>query len=402
MRVRIPYARSELELDLPGDRLLTVERKPTAPALPDVAAAVASALENPRDFPALRRALTPDDHVAIAIDDGLPNIASLVVAIVEHVGKAGVGANAITVVCPPSNREPGWHDELPAEFRAVRVEVHDPTDRKKLAYLAATRKGRRVYLNRTAVDADQLIILSRRGYDPLLGYSGCEGSLYPALSDEATRVEYGERLSADIPDAVGWPARQEAVEIAWLLGAPFFIQLIEGAGDDVIHVIGGQSDSSAEGIRFLDDCWRVEVSELADTVVGTISGSSDRSVFEDLARAAMSAARVVKSDGRIVLLTEAKPSLGPAVEVLRQAENPSRALSLMRKKHLPDAASAFLWASAAQRANLSLLSSMPADVVEDLFATPLESVNQAKRLLREGTCLILPDAHKTLAVPPRA
>ena len=42
-----------------------------------------------------------------------------------------------------------------------RFQVHDPADRKKLSYLATTRQGRRIYLNRSAVDADQLIVLSR-------------------------------------------------------------------------------------------------------------------------------------------------------------------------------------------------------------------------------------------------
>ena len=69
----------------------------------------------------------------------------------------------------------------------MRTEIHDPADRRKLAYLATTGAGRRVYLNRTLVDADFVIVLSGRDYDPLTGYAGAEVAVFPALSDEETR-----------------------------------------------------------------------------------------------------------------------------------------------------------------------------------------------------------------------
>src|SRR5947209_20419660 len=119
----------------------------------------------------------------------------------------------------------------PESFQQAHIEVHDPTDRRRLAYLATTRHGRRLYINRTAVDADQLVVLARRGYDPLLGYWGGEGILYPALADEATRQEMCGRLSLAVPGETPWPVRQEAVEAAWLLGAPFLVHVVEGAGD---------------------------------------------------------------------------------------------------------------------------------------------------------------------------
>src|SRR5207302_1805342 len=105
--------------------------------------------------------------------------------------------------------------------------------------------------------ADQLVVLTRRGYDPLLGYSGAEGALYPALGDDAALQESWERLSMAAPGPAPWPLRQEAAEVAWLLGVPFLVQVIEGAGCEVAHVIGGPVESGAEGQRLLDARWRV-------------------------------------------------------------------------------------------------------------------------------------------------
>src|SRR6266545_2175653 len=224
MRTEITYGLERLEIEAPADTLVAAHRQPVAAALTDPAAAVAAALETPVGFPALRRALTPEDHVAVVVDEQVPQLSRLLPPILEHLTRAEVRPEAVTLLCPASSAQT-WVDELPDAFEEVRVEVHDPSDRKRLAYLATTKQGRRVYLNRTVVDAEQVVVLTRRGYDPLLGYAGAEGALYPALGDEAALRESWGRLSLEVPGADPWPLRQEAAEIAWLLGVPFFVQV---------------------------------------------------------------------------------------------------------------------------------------------------------------------------------
>ncbi len=369
-----------------------------APALTDLPGAVRHALEHPFNFPALRRALTPDDHVAIAVDEHLPRLTEILVPLLEHIRDAGVAPEAITLLCvPPSTGQP-WALELPDEFQDVEVEVHQPANRRKLSYLAATKQGRRVYINRTAVDADQLILLTGRGYDPRYGISGAETALYPNLSDEATAQEYATRLTLDAPGAEPWAIRVEAAEVAWLLGAPFLVQVIEGAGDEVVQVLGGTIESSSEGQRLLDARWHVTAEQPADIVIATIGGNPERHTFSDLAQAFYSAASVVQRGGQIVLLTDALPSLGHAAEIMGRHKDPMGGLRSLLKEKPPDLTAAFLWASAAEKAHLHLLSRLPADAVARLYASPLPGPDLVQGLLTgAATCLVLPDAHKTLA-----
>jgi nickel-dependent lactate racemase len=396
MRTDIAYGLEHLELEVGDDRLVPSRRQPPAPALADPAAAVAAALEEPHGFPALRRALTPDDHVAVVVDEELPQLPRLLTPILEHLTRAYVRPEAITLLCPSSSAQ-AWVDELPDEFQEVRVEVHDPANRKRLSYLAATRHGHRIYMNRTLVDADQAVVLTRRGYDPVLGYAGAEGALYPALGDAETLQKSWERLSLAAPGAAPWPLRREATEVAWLLGVPFLVQVIEGADADVAHVLGGPVETSGEGQRLLDARWRVEVDGPADTVVVGVGGEPGGHRFADLARALACAARVVKRGGRIVLLSGGEPELGEAADLLRRAEDPEAALNLVRKQHSAEGVSAFLWASAAQQATVYLLSGLPGDTAEELFTVPLDHAGQVQRLLRDGSCLFLADAQKTMA-----
>jgi nickel-dependent lactate racemase len=397
MRTTIAYGRAALEVELDTARVLELRRHATSPPLADPAAAVRDALEAPRDHPALRRSLTPEDHVAVIVDESLPRLGELLTPILEQIVQAGVAPEAITLLCPPSSSGQKWIDELPKEFEEVRLETHDPGDRKHLSYLAATKQGKRVYLNRTAVDADQLILLSGRRYDPVLGVSGCEGALYPTVSDEATLHDITNRVSLDAPGEDVWPLRKEAAEVAWLLGAPFVVQIIEGEGDSIAQVVAGPVSTSAEGQRHLDARWRMSVPYPAETVIASISGDSGRCRFEDLAGALVCAARVVKAGGRIILLSEAEPRLDAGAAILRQAEDPESALALLADKKAPDWVAAYQWANTAAHAHIYLLSRLPAEVVEELFATPLEDRSQVQRLLRgEGPFLFIPDANKAL------
>ncbi|HMF13470.1 MAG TPA: lactate racemase domain-containing protein, partial [Gemmataceae bacterium] len=323
----------------------------------------------------------------------------LLVPILEHLAEARVRPETITVLGSHPFGADDLGDKLPEQFHRVRFLVHAPDDRKQLSYLATTKTGRRLYLNRAAVDADQVVVLSGRGYDPRLGYSGAEGSLFPALGDEQTLAETNGLLSAAIPHDPPKGLGKEAGEAAWLLGAPFFVQVIPAKGDDAAMVLAGPADSCAEGRRQLDARWRRIVAKPAATVVATISGDPARQGFAELAAAAFGASRVVQAGGRIVVLSAVTPKLGPAEELLRHADSAEHALKLLNQQKPPDMAAAFQWATAACYARLYLLSGLEADVAEELFAVPLDDFKQVERMLNEeGSCLVLDDAHKMLAV----
>src|SRR5262249_25489617 len=158
-------------------------------------------------------------------------------------------------------------------------------------------------------------------------------------------------------------------------------------------------DTGAEGERLLNARWRVEVAEPADTVLAGVSGDPARQTFADLARAAAAASRVVRPRGRMILLTSGNPSLGPGAELLRPTEDAGKARQLLQGKKPTDMAAAFQWAHASQQAGIYFLAGLPAEVVEELNAVPLDDPGQVQRLLTpEGSCIVLPDAHKTLAV----
>ena len=364
---------------------------------PDAGTLVRAALNAPLGLNApLRRALTPDDRVAVVVDPRLPHLTDLLAGVFEQVVAAGIPASAVTLVVPPGTPE-AWLTHVPDEYADAHAETHDPDDRTKLAYLATTADGRRVYLNRTVVDADFLIVLTGRGYDPVLGYAGAEAAVFPALSDTATRAELAGKVTRNPPGDEPTPARAEAAEVLWLIGIPALVQVILGPGESVAEVVAGLPPSSADGVARQDARWRVRVPDRPDLVVAAVAGDPDRADFGTLATALAAAARVVKPGGRIALLSTAAPPLPDAADVLRKVDDPTDADRWLRK-HPPADPAALLWAFAARRASLFVAAGWPDDVTEELFATPLASAAEVQRLIdAAGTVLVLADADKTMA-----
>lgn len=364
---------------------------PTTPPITDPESAVGRAMEYPVGFEPLRRAMSPDDRVALVIDERLPVLAKLIQGVLKYLASAGIPPEAVTVISPAGSAQ-DWIDDLDDDFADIQAEIHQPEDRKKLSYLATSEGGRRLYMNRTLVDADQIIILSGRRHHPLFGITGGERLVYPALSDEENqKASVGAMSAAALKGEA--PTDGTATEAAWLLGLPLFVHVIEGPGGAPIEITAGLPNSAIECGQRVEIHWKTEVAEPAETVIVTLSGDPLQHTFEDLARAAMAGARVVKQGGKIVILSDADPELGPGFAVLREAEHAVDAIKRLTKEKPSDLQSAMAWAMAASRAKLFLASEIRPDTVEQVFATPLPGPRELQALLDlPGRILHLPDA----------
>jgi hypothetical protein len=338
----LAFGKQTLPIELADDQRVTHHRGPAA--LADLHAATLAALEQPFGFPPLRQALTPDDRITLVIGDDLEAIEPVLQGVRETLHSVGIAAEAITT---------------------LRRSQHDPNDRAGLAYLATTQGGRRIYLARELVEADQVIVLSARRFD----HPGAESALFPAFSDSAT-------LAETIPT-------EEAREVAWLLGLPFHVQLIDAAGGGYHSVLAGATEAAREAERHRNAAWQVRVPRRPDTVLVTTPPQAILTALDN-------AARIVQPNGRIILLMDGQPLLPEEFQALREASDPQQLTH-------PDA-SLRIWIHAVTHARVSLYSELDANAAEELFATALADAQQVQRLVaRSGDCLILEDGHHSLA-----
>jgi nickel-dependent lactate racemase len=396
----LSFGSQSVAVEVPAGKLVSGTRAVLAPPLEDVRSAVAAALEQPRDFPTLRQALTPDDHLVVLVQEEMNALTDALEAILRHVQSAGIKSEQVTVLVPPRSAglEADWVKVLPADVLGFQVEEHQTT-LDHLAYLASTDAGRRIYLNRTLVDADQLIILGAARFDPVFGVSSGLADLFPTFSDDATRHELQRHLHTSLSARNKTPAAwTEAEAVGWLLGMPFVVTLIEGPGQSVTHVLAGSAATVRREAETLQrEQHTLTVDRQVDLVVGTIASDPARQSLVQVATAALRLSRAARLGGALALLTAARPELPAGAEVMRGAEDAVTGLTRIRRDAKIDPLPWWHLATALEQAKLYLFSRIPAEAVEEVFVTPLDHPGQVQQLIHNAdSVLIVEDADRTL------
>lgn len=295
--LHFPVGDGTWAVDVPADKRVPVARGDADAPTASAAELLAAALANPVGLNVpLRQALTPDDRVAVVLDERVPRLNDLLAGLMAELHAANVPTAAVTVVVPPTDSQ-GWIDELPDELDDLHVEIHEPTDVKKVAFLGMSADGRKVYLNRTLVEADFAIVLSGRKFSAWGGYEGAEGAVFPTLSNAETLGGISTAASR----------KEEAEAVAYQLGTPFFVQVIEGPGDTVAEVVAGIGSATKDGAKRQKARWGCRVTEPADLVI--VGAGGERVGEAEFALAVANGRKCLAADGRLVILTDAGDSV---------------------------------------------------------------------------------------------
>lgn len=360
------------------------------PGLPGQAAeeALREALDAPRGYPPLRQNVVPGDRVAIALDPDLrrpQGVLDIVTAVLES---AGVEAEAITIV--EAVRQDG---QAVSGKRGEVAEVHDPSDPERLAYLATTERGSRVYLNRTLTDADVVVPVGLLRRDPVAGPHGPWSVLFPGLSDaksrESHRLSRGAETTAD----------DEAFEVALLLGSHFQVGVVPGSNGPAAFVAGRAEDVRDDGLAAVERAWSFRPAARAETVVVGVGDADSPGDLHDLIAALLVATKLVRRGGRIVALSNVGGSLGPSLSRLAAADDERRSRRVLRgHEDDRDHALALGLMDALDWADLYLLSRLDPEAVESLGLVPLERAEEGARLAsRSRSCLLVNRAEQVHA-----
>jgi nickel-dependent lactate racemase len=392
-------ADSSVTLQVAAEVPLKSSDAPPGSPLADPAAAVAAALAQPLEYPALAQTATPGDRVVVALGPGLPQIAQITSAIVETLMAAGVDADGITIL--RSQAEFAESDDplrliLPPTRERIRLASHDPASRRNMAYLAASGGGQPILLNRLLTDADVVLPVSCVQQEKCAGYFGIHTIIYPEFSDHPTQARF-RKHDRFIGNGHHRELVQEVNNVAWLLGINFSVQIVPAAGDGILHVLAGQSDVVRRQSRELyRAAWERSIEYRVHLVVAAIEGSG-RQTWDHFGRVLENAARLVEPDGAIAVCCDLETPPGPAMQRLVGADSREEAVRQIRRDNPRDALPALQLARVLQTHRVYLLSRLGEELVEDLEMIPVGGPDELVRLAqRSPSCLLLADAAQAM------
>jgi lactate racemase len=371
---------------------------PRGQPVADLTAAAVAALTEPINYPTLAAWATPGDRVVVALDRGIPQVAKITAAVVDVLIRAGVEPDGITVLQTQADRDAGVGDprrliDSPLRERVARV-IHDPSDRKELAYLAADKADEAILINRALHEADVIIPVGCVRGEQSAGYFGIHGAIYPTFSDVKTLQRFRGLGTLDGHSDRRRELVADVEHVAWLLGVTFTVQIIPAAGEQVLHVLAGESEAVRHRAEPLHQAaWDWPVESQADLVVAAIEGGPGQQTWENFGRALQAAGSFVDDGGAIAVCCDLAAMPGPAMQLLVGESSRDAALRHVGKERPVDALAAAQLAHALNRNRVYLLSQLEASVVEDLDMIPVGSPDELVRLVHQHpSCIVLSNA----------
>ncbi len=393
---------SSVQLNVAGSALVGECGQPRSPVLEDVGSAVAQCVRRPLDYPPLGQCITPADRVVLVLEPGLPQVDTVVAEVVRCLAEAGLAIDGLTVLRSEQDdrgraADPGG--QLPKDVRdRVTVTTHDPTNRQQLAYLAMSRGGSPILLNRAITDGDLVIPIGRARNPAASDNFGMNGVVFPFYSDPKTHLRFRLFPAKRSSKAQRLQLIEQCDEVGWLLGVTFAIQVVPGPGDSILHVLAGEIGSvGVEGQRRYEEAWRSTVASQARMVVAAIEGGESQQTWENVGTALEMASTLVTDGGAMVVCSDLATEPGPGIRRLLEVRSRRRAIREIRREYPEDLLPAIRLARALDRGDVYLLSRLDPGTVEDLDIAPVAETQELVRLTQRcGSCILISNAPQAM------
>jgi nickel-dependent lactate racemase len=395
MRIQLDYGKTGLEVNLPDDRLVgPLAIRPAAP-LPDPAAAIARALDEPIGSRPLAEVARGRKNACILVCDitrPVPN-RLILPPLLRILEEQGIARKDITILVATGLHRPNEGAELeelvgPDVARVYRCENHHGKVKEEHDYLGTTPNGVPVWLDARYVRADLKITTGLIEPHLMAGYSGGRKVICPGIAGlETVKVWHGPRFlehpKADCGIVAGNPVHEENTRIALMAGCDFIVNVCLDGHRRVTWVGAGDMIRAwEEGVRFVEDVVRVPVREPLDVVVTSCAGYPLDTTWYQAVKGLTGALPIVKQGGTIVLAASLTEGLGSPEFQQVMRENPD--LSAFKQRILGgDYFIMDQWqleelAKVVERCKVKVVThGLPAETLRRCYVEPAPSVEQA-------------------------
>ena len=322
--VWLPYGKSEICVRIPTRNFLGSIEPAEKTCVSDARTEIERALREPIGSGTLSDTVKPEHKVTIVADDTTRPAPSnfMVPPILDELNMAGVKEENIAVIfgC-------GTHKAVTRE-EAVRLLGEGVLNRAKvishncktqdLVYLGKTKKhGTKVHLNRVFAEADVKILTGDICFHYYAGYGGGRKSVLPAVSgEESIKHNHAMLLNPQAKTGIleGNPIHEDMVEAAKLAKVDFILNVVINKEGEIVKAFAGDLEQAFyEGVKLVDEMYRVPVDRKADIVVVSPGGHpADVNLFQAY-KGVDNAIEVVKRGGVIILVAECPEGHGNQV-----------------------------------------------------------------------------------------
>lgn len=326
MNIQLAYGRHGLEVELPAHANATIIRKPQMTAPADGAAAIRQALANPIASPHLEQLAKGAGSACILICDitrPVPNHLFLR-SLIEALMRAGIAAEAITVLVATGLHRPNLGDELeellgdPWVQQNVRVENHYARNDDDCIQFGRTKKHDvPVGLNRTFVNADIKIATGLVEPHFMAGYSGGRKVIAPGVAHHETIRTFHSARFMESPFATSCnlernPLHETQLEIVEMLDGPVLsLNTVLDEHRNLVYVSFGEViESHLAAVEFARASCEVPVGRKFKTVLTSSAGYPLDKTYYQTVKGMVTPLDILEDGGDLIIVSECSEGFG--------------------------------------------------------------------------------------------
>ena len=311
--IALQFGSSHIEVDVPGR--VAILSAGTVRTLPDPAAAVGRCLREPVGTASLPELARGCDNAVVVVSDStrpVPYSGSdgILAPIIETLKQSSISNIKILVACGTHRAmaESELRDMLGDSAFQSGVEVinHVSTDNSILRSIGGTERTPEVMVNRHYLDAQLKIATGLVEPHFMAGFSGGRKAICPGVCGRG--VTYGlhsasilneERSTNLLLD--GNPTHEEALRIARMAGVDFIVNVTIDNNKKITGVFAGELEQAhLAAVEHLRSYATITMTKQYDVVI-IPAGDAGVNHYQCV-KAVFEAVRVVKPDGKVVLL----------------------------------------------------------------------------------------------------
>ncbi len=417
--MELKYGSTTIAFELPPERLVGVIAPSSVSVDKSPAAIIEDALDSCSYF---LSSFSPGEKVVIVTSDITRYTGSEIYLplLLERLNRQGIADDDVEILIALGiHRKQSEHEHgriLGALYGRIHVSDHECDDYDALTCIGSTSNGIKVSLNRTAVEADHLILTGTIGFHYFAGFGGGRKSVLPGIaSRKACMASHfavlnpgegtGKNPLAVTGNLEGNPVHIAMTEGCALARPAFILNTVLAADKHIIAAFAGDWREAHEaGCRFYREKFAYPLVEKGDLVVASCGGSPKDINLIQAHKSMEYAAQALKDGGVMILLAECRDGFGNGTffnwfryKHLEEFE------AALRAQYEINGQTAYSLLQKAQRFRIILISQFPARQVEEMGMIPAETLAEAMDMavgmLPAGwRCYLMPDAGSVLPV----
>jgi nickel-dependent lactate racemase len=319
-KISLPYGHEERTIEVPEENLAWVEGPGHAPPIPDIEAAVRSAIRNPIGSPTLAELVAlHGKRTLILVDDSTRSTPQKLILpiLLDELNAAGVPDSEISGMIALGTHRWMKYDEIAnrvGEALLKRISVtnmsHEPKDFEDLG---VTPLGIPIHVSRRYLESPITIAVGNIIPHMYAGWAGGAKMVQPgvtsAVTTGRTHLIAGPRVY-EILGNVDNEVRKEMETIAKQSGLKFIVNVVLDASGAVAGIVAGDVvKAHRAGVEIARPIYTLNLEEKPDIVIAS-SHPADRDLWQGF-KPVNNCGMLAKDGGTLILLIPAPEGIAP-------------------------------------------------------------------------------------------